>query len=102
MGHILCYKTEPPSVKEEDLLEIAQKIGDRWKRMANDLGLKPKEIVDIENDGQTSADRCYCMLQTWKENLVPGYNGQKDLEKALQRCGHRDLSAKLWNDQRGW
>ncbi|XP_072051858.1 uncharacterized protein [Amphiura filiformis] len=88
-------------VKEEDLLEIAGKIEHRWKRMANDLGFKQNEIIDIEGKAPSSADQCYCMLQTWKETkLLPGYSGQKDLERAMERCGHRDLIAKLWNNRR--
>ena len=97
----MYYKTEP-SVNEEHLLEIAGKIGDRWKRVANDLGFKTNEVVDIEEKSPSSEDRCYCMLQSWKDKLAPHYSGQKDLAKALERCGHRDLVAKLWHDQKGW
>ena len=75
---ILYYKTEP-SVNEEHLIEIAGKIGDRWKRIAKDLGFKTSEVADLEGKSPRNEDRCYCMLQSWKDRLAPHYNGQKDL-----------------------
>ena len=96
------YETENPSVDEEHLLEIAGKIGVRWKRMAQDLGFKQSEILDIETRAPSCADQCYCMLQNWKDKLLPGESGQKELKRALQRSGHKNLIAKLWHDQRGW
>lgn len=88
--------------QNDELEELANYIGDSWKKLARRLNLEPI-ISDIDNQDKQLSEKAYQMLKKWKQR--EGDDATYEiLFKALSHplVGRRDLAQKYclmgWRD----
>ncbi|XP_023207447.1 caspase-1-like isoform X2 [Xiphophorus maculatus] len=71
-------------LSEKQLLRVAEQLGMEWKQVAINLGLKSKDLDDLEESEKNVTMRKQKMLLMWKRKKKPGEATARHLQERLE------------------
>ncbi|XP_032446167.1 uncharacterized protein LOC116737235 isoform X3 [Xiphophorus hellerii] len=71
-------------LSEKQLLRVAEQLGMEWKQVAIYLGLKSKDLDDLEESEKNVTMRKQKMLLMWKRKKKPGEATARHLKERLE------------------